>query len=85
VIACAATPLGGHFRIKTPRRCWLCGRRPVFIIQFDYSIWSLPNSTFIHARMLPELARDLDRVDTEPFPPRSLVARAMNRAVMYPA
>jgi hypothetical protein len=45
----------------------------------------LLNPPFVHARVLPELASDLDRVDAEPFPPRSLVARAVNRAVMYSA
>ena len=35
--------------------------------------------------MLPELARDLNRIDTSSLPPRSLVSGAMNRAVMRAA
>jgi len=44
-----------------------------------------PNPTFIYAGMFPKLAGDFDWVDTGLLPPCSLVARAMNRAVMHPA
>jgi hypothetical protein len=41
-----------------------------------------PNPTLVHARMLPELARDLERVDTGSLPPCPFVRRAMHRAVV---
>jgi hypothetical protein len=41
-----------------------------------------PNPALVHAGAPPELARDLDRVDTGRLPPRSLVSGAVNRAVM---
>ena len=44
-----------------------------------------PNPTLIHARVLPELASDFDRVDTGRPPPHSFVAGAMNGPVMYAA
>jgi hypothetical protein len=53
-------------------------------MRLDRPIWILPNSTFIHAGAFPKLAGNLDRVDSEPFPPRSLVAGTMDRAVMQP-
>ena len=43
------------------------------------------NPTLIHARVLPKLAGDLERVDAGGLPPGSFVAGAMNRAVMDPA
>jgi len=89
VIGCAAVPLGDDLRkiktrVRTPRRPWLRGCRPVWIIRFDYPIGILPDSTFAHAGAFPELASDLDRVDTGFLPPSSLIASAVNRAVMYP-
>jgi hypothetical protein len=41
-----------------------------------------PNPPFVHARVFPELPGDFDWVDTCGVPPCSLVAGAMNRAVM---
>src|SRR5207247_2232148 len=58
-------------------------RNPIWIGILRHAIG--PKATFIHAGVLPELACDLERVDTDPLPPYSLVAGAMNGAVMQAA
>src|SRR5260370_12919632 len=63
--------LSNHLRrFQGPIRCntW---RRPIG-----------PNPTLVHARMPPELARDLERGDTGNLPPCPVVRRAMHRAVV---
>src|ERR1700722_15681409 len=44
-----------------------------------------PRGALVQARLSPELARDLDRVDAGLLPPRTLIADTMNLAVMCPA
>jgi hypothetical protein len=44
-----------------------------------------PNPALVHPRLLPELARDLDRVDAGRLPPGSLIASPVYGAVMDPA
>jgi hypothetical protein len=38
------------------------------------------NLALVRARVLPKLARDLDRIDAGSLPPRPLIAGAMRRA-----